>query len=794
VDVKPLPVRSPRQLVNYLDAHKNETLLIVNWCLDRWADDVSLSGGKNGTGETLHLEIPCTFDSVAGQDSFFYSFMYNVTMPASAFLKGFKKPLPDYFPLFRLEKFIKNGILRLKHEEKGLEGDPARIGVNLHDFPYNPDRIVRKADPIQAFGSFYLVMIPLAIFIVMYDEMVREKVIGLRMGLQVIGCSNAAFWTSWIITGLVFNFFMAASMIGVGKLFAFSIFVRAPTYVLFTLFFLSGLNNLAVAFLMTTLMKTQVQAYTTSFSVLLAQVIVTMVLHDAVIVYKVFFNVDMPAWVDIPRALFYFMPTFHFVKVYGDLSRTVCTHFKLDQPTWVDGRPWEEADLYLEKQGAFATKDRYHVSSIARSFQIQAGFTLFYFLLAWYFDKVLASNSGKGEAWLFFLRPSYWLPKLEARKGARKASAFVERASKIDFSVDTAQEEEKFVKMLEHQKEPNTGLRIVGLGKTFPGGYFGQASEDVHALKKLYVEVSEGELLGIMGHNGAGKSTLINLISGLVDATRGTARVGDKTVTENLQEIRTKLGVVFQYDVLWDELTGLEHLKLFTEIKRISQTDFQQMAEERLRDVGLLKAGTLSVGQYSGGMRRRMSVALSTIGDPKVILMDEPTTGMDPVSKKAVWRLIQRCKPGRIIILTTHEMGEAEILSDKLSVLEQGELKCIGAPLQLKNIYGDGYRINLLCPTKHSQEVIKLVKKIMPDALLVDESGSTIIFNVPLAKVKQMGPIFKLIQGKDKLTGVQFEGSAKEQLQRLSEIVNDVGVSQCTIEEVFIKACKGRSK
>ena len=80
-------------------------------------------------------------------------------------------------------------------------------------------------------------------------------------------------------------------------------------------------------------------------------------------------------------------------------------------------------------------------------------------------------------------------------------------------------------------------------------------------------------------------------------------------------------------------------------------------------------------------MRRRMSVALSTIGDPRIILMDEPTTGMDPVSKKAVWRLIQSCKQGRVIILTTHEMGEAELLSDKLCVIEAGELKCIGAPL-----------------------------------------------------------------------------------------------------------------
>ena len=97
---------------------------------------------------------------------------------------------------------------------------------------------------------------------------------------------------------------------------------------------------------------------------------------------------------------------------------------------------------------------------------------------------------------------------------------------------------------------------------------------------------------------------------------------------------------MFQYDVLWDELTGYEHLWLFAQIKRIKEEGFDEMSTNRLKDVGLTYAGTLSVGQYSGGMRRRMSVALSSIGDPKIILMDEPTTGMDPVSKKAVWDLI----------------------------------------------------------------------------------------------------------------------------------------------------------
>lgn len=103
------------------------------------------------------------------------------------------------------------------------------------------------------------------------------------------------------------------------------------------------------------------------------------------------------------------------------------------------------------------------------------------------------------------------------------------------------------------------------------------------------------------------------------------------------------------------------------------------------------------VGKYSGGMRRRISVALSTMGNPKVILMDEPTTGMDPVSRRHVWNLIQRLKKDTSIIMSTHAMEEAEILSDKLIVLDHGELKCVGTPLQLKKMLGKGYRLNMIC-------------------------------------------------------------------------------------------------
>ena len=111
------------------------------------------------------------------------------------------------------------------------------------------------------------------------------------------------------------------------------------------------------------------------------------------------------------------------------------------------------------------------------------------------------------------------------------------------------------------------------------------------------------------------------------------------------------------------------------------------------------------VGKYSGGMRRRISVALSTMGNPNVILMDEPTTGMDPVSRRHVWTLIQRLKLEKSIIMSTHAMEEAELLSDKLIVLDHGKIRCVGSPLQLKNMLGKGYRVSMICDKSNVGQV-----------------------------------------------------------------------------------------
>lgn len=189
--------------------------------------------------------------------------------------------------------------------------------------------------------------------------------------------------------------------------------------------------------------------------------------------------------------------------------------------------------------------------------------------------------------------------------------------------------------------------------------------------------------------------------------------------------------------MLWDELTGIEHMQLFQTLKRVDIDNFDELVQQRLDDVGLKESGNLMVGKYSGGMRRRISVALSTMGNPNVILMDEPTTGMDPVSRRHVWTLIQRLKQEKSIIMTTHAMEEAELLSDKLIVLNHGQVKCTGTPLQLKNMLGKGYRVSMICEQKDIAHVKLLMKEIVPSCEFLESSGESggLVFNLPITKV-----------------------------------------------------------
>lgn len=175
-----------------------------------------------------------------------------------------------------------------------------------------------------------MVFIPLSIFMILFEEMVREKMLNLRFGLLLIGCSNTAFWVSWVITGVFFSGLISTLMYICGNLWNFDLFLKTPFYVFFIIFFSSCFCYVSISACLSCLMTNQNTAYTVSYVLVLLSVITTMALTDCLWIYKIFFNLDMPEWTSYLRFAFNFLPSFHFVKLYGDIARITGNHMLSD--------------------------------------------------------------------------------------------------------------------------------------------------------------------------------------------------------------------------------------------------------------------------------------------------------------------------------------------------------------------------------------------------------------------------------------------------------------------------------
>ena len=177
----------------------------------------------------------------------------------------------------------------------------------------------------------------------------------------------------------------------------------------------------------------------------------------------------------------------------------------------------------------------------------------------------------------------------------------------------------------------------------------------------------------------------------------GDAFIFGHSAKHDMNSIREIMGICPQHDVLWDQLTGIEHLRLFAGLKGMSASEIEAEAWKRLEQVQLTAVAHVQAQAYSGGMKRRLSLAVALIGDPQIVFLDEPTTGMDPVTRRTVWNMILKAKRDRIILLTTHSMEEADVLADRICIMSKGKIQALGTSLHLKQQFGTGYRLTILC-------------------------------------------------------------------------------------------------
>uniref|UniRef100_A0A3B5M6X4 ABC transporter domain-containing protein n=1 Tax=Xiphophorus couchianus TaxID=32473 RepID=A0A3B5M6X4_9TELE len=234
-----------------------------------------------------------------------------------------------------------------------------------------------------------------------------------------------------------------------------------------------------------------------------------------------------------------------------------------------------------------------------------------------------------------------------------------------------------------------------------PGVYIENLVKVYRHGKKLAVDgltlgFYEGQITSFLGHNGAGKTTTMSILTGLFPPTSGTAYILGKDIRTDLSAIRQSLGVCPQHNVLFSMLTVEEHIWFYARLKGLSEEQVSAEIEHILQDTGLPHKRRSRTSTLSGGMQRKLSVALAFVGGAKVVILDEPTAGVDPYARRGIWDLLLKYRQGRTIILSTHHMDEADILGDRIAIISHGKLCCVGSSLYLKTQLGTGYYLTLV--------------------------------------------------------------------------------------------------
>ncbi|MDR9451785.1 MAG: ABC transporter ATP-binding protein [Acidimicrobiia bacterium] len=208
---------------------------------------------------------------------------------------------------------------------------------------------------------------------------------------------------------------------------------------------------------------------------------------------------------------------------------------------------------------------------------------------------------------------------------------------------------------------------------------------DLEAVRGISFEVAPGEVLGFLGPNGAGKSTTIKILTGQLTPKSGQAQVLGVDVTKDDPEMQAQIGVCFEEKNLYDSMSGAENLKFYASLFGIKDVD----TDELLRRVGLADRAKDRVAKYSKGMKQRLMMARTLVNTPKVLFLDEPTDGLDPVSSQAIRKLIQQeADRGAAVLLTTHDMNEADELSNRVAFINAGQLYAVDTPEALKLKHG----------------------------------------------------------------------------------------------------------
>ncbi|CAH0387824.1 unnamed protein product [Bemisia tabaci] len=413
-------------------------------------------------------------------------------------------------------------------------------------------------------------------------------------------------------------------------------------------------------------------------------------------------------------------------------------------------RGWETISYFEPRGGAcwsdFFTKPAGSDSlPLSRVFGCFLGQCLVFSILAWYLDALRPGPYGIPKGYLFFLKKSYWVT--------------TRTYEEMD---DSSLTNNKNFELVPQNLKP--GIQVRGLTKSF---------QKFVAVNNISVNFYEGEITALLGHNGAGKTTTMSMLTGMIPADSGKVIVDGYNTFENMEEFRQSLGLCPQHNLLFSFLTTLEHLIFFGLLKGLSREQAHSEAMHLMELQNISNKANVLPDKLSGGMKRKLSLAIALIGGPKILMLDEPTSGMDPESRREMWNLLLSIRGERTIILTTHFMEEADVLGDRIAIMDHGNIMCFGTSIMLKNLYGAGYYLNIL---KKRNAIVdrdlltSAIREFVSEAKLKSDEGPKLTYVLPIEAVDSLPDMFAHLESTKDTLGIAT-----------------ISVACTTLEEVFLK-------
>jgi len=665
----------------------------------------------------------------------------------------------DYSNLFLegghilLQDFVETWIL--EHEGSGSPTVPARDiqrTISFQPFPTRPYIDDPFADVVSAILGLFFTIIYIWPVTRLVKGIVEEKQLRIREGMKMMGLPDSALFCSWLTTYTVMFLITA---IGITIVTASTVYENSNKFFIFIFFFFFAMTTFAFCWLLSVFFSR-------------AQVATTMAALAFLALFFVYFGVQDST-------------TSTGAKYGACIIAQVC--FGLGA---VVIQKLESSSTGVIASSTSTEVDNWSYSATIGMFVIDF---FLYLLLALYFQQVMPSEWGTHQKWYFCFQPKFWCPK-EINTSKRGQGGETAEMGSLPHRALSPNEAQSLVSAgapgtnggsvaanRSHYFEPvadavreNLGVSIQHLHKRF---HTDGEAEPFIAVKDMNLDLYSGQILALLGHNGAGKTTTINMMTGMIAPTSGDALVYGSSIRDNMSAVRQILGVCPQHDILFGLLTVREHLELFAAIKGVPKEDTERQINEMIEQVGLTEKVNDKSAALSGGMQRKLSVGIALLGDSKIVFLDEPTSGMDPYSRRATWDLLKKKKEGRVIILTTHFMDEADQLGDRIAIMAKGDVKCCGSSLFLKGRYGVGYTLTI---TKqegkgfNEREVSHMITSAIPDVSQLSNIAGEISYRLPFQSSAHFADVFDAFD------------------QRQNELgIAGYGISVTTLEEVFLR-------